>query len=293
MAASLAGCRAKLQRAEHHMQTVEAAFASFREQHPIRITVHRDVDRSAYVFQAWEVQEPDPAWGLIIGDAVHNARSALDHLAYQLLVVGLGRDLTDKEARQVMFPIFDDPKKFGDNADRRLKGLRSVDLARLELLQSYNAWDESIWGPLYMPGPPAPVSTYIAEASRLDNADKHRIVQPVWFTTGFSSLPSNARDLGITGSSSPTGPLSDRGEIGIWHFDRTPPEPPDEMKMYMHAYFPTQISLREPFFGTRVGRILGNCITAVEMVINMFDPVISRGQDPAPLRYWDGQPPWL
>jgi hypothetical protein len=293
MAASLAGCKAKVHRAEYHMQKVGGEFASFREQHPIHITVARDADHSAYVFHVWDVQEPDPAWGLIIGDAVHNARSALDHLAYQLLVVGLGRDLTDKEARRIMFPISNNPKDFKDNAARRLKGLRDVDLARIEVLQPYNSWDESIWGPLYMPGPPAPVSTYMAEVSHLDNADKHRIIQPVWFTTGFSALPRNARDLGITGSSSTNRPLNDGTEIGRWYFDHTPPEPPDEMKMYIPAYFPAQISLREPFFGARVGRILGNCIMAVQMIIDMFEPVIAHGQDPAPLRYWDGQPPWL
>src|SRR6478735_5506296 len=88
MAASLEGCRAKLRRAEHHLQVAEGKFAAFRERHPIRITVDRDLYQSAYVFRAWDVREPDPDWALIIGDAAHNARSALDHLAYQLLIVG-------------------------------------------------------------------------------------------------------------------------------------------------------------------------------------------------------------
>jgi len=60
----------------------------------------------------------------------------------------------------------------------------------------------------------------------------------------------------------------------------------------MNVFFPTQISLRVPSFGARVERILGNCIIAVRMVLDMFEPAIS-GQDPAPLRYWDGQPPWV
>jgi hypothetical protein len=295
MTASLKGCRAKLRHAEHHLQIVEDKIASFRERYPVRITVDCDVNQPAYVFHVWDVREPDLDWGLIIGDAAHNARSALDHLAYQLLIVGLGRDLTDAdpEAQRIMFPVFEDPGKFRSNGERRIAGLRDVDRARIEELQPYNAWDEGIWGPHQMPGPPAPVATYLGEVSRLDNADKHRIVQPVWFTAGFCALPKNPRELGITGGSSTDRPLGDGAEIGRWFFDRIPPDPPDEMKVHMNAYFPTQVSLREPFFGTCVGRILSNCIIAVRMVLDMFEPVVSHGQDPAPLRYWDGQPPWL
>lgn len=295
MVASLEGCRAKLRRAEYHLQIVEGKIASFRERYPVHITVDRDVNEPAYVFRVWDIQEPDADWGLIIGDAAHNARSALDHLAYQLLVLGLGRDLTDAdaEARRIMFPIFDDPGEFRSNGQWRIAGLRDVDRARIEELQPYNAWDEGIWGTHQMPGPPAPVGGYLSEVSRLDNADKHRVVQPVWFTAGLGALPKNARELGITGGSSTDCPLSDGAEIGRWFFDHIPPEPPDEMKVHMNAYFPMQVSLREPFFGTRVGLILGNCIIAARMVLDMFEPVINHGQDPAPLRYWDGQPPWL
>jgi len=144
-----------------------------------------------------------------------------------------------------------------------------------------------------MPGPPAPVATYLAEVMQLDNADKHRAIRPVWFTAGFSALPANARELGITGRSSNGNPLSEGIEIGRWYFSRIPPRPSDEMKARMNAYFPVQVSLSSPFFGRRVGRIVRNCIIAVRMVLDMFEPVISHRQAPAPLRYWDGQPPWL
>jgi hypothetical protein len=293
MAASLDGCRAKLRRAEHHLQEAEGKIASFRERHPVSITVDRDVNQPAYVFRVWDVHEPDTELGLVIGDAAHNARSALDHLAYQLLIVGLGRDLTTAEATRIMFPVYDDRGKFQSNGQSRIAGLRDVDRARIEELQPYNAWDEGIWGSHQMPGPPAPVASYLAEVSQLDNMDKHRTVQAVWFTARFPAVPANAGELGITGASSTGSPLSDGTEIGRWHFDRTPPEPTDEIKVHLNAYFPTQVSLREPFFGTRVERILGNCIIAVGMVLDMFEPVVSHGQNPAPLRYWDGNPPWL
>lgn len=273
------------------MHILNGQIAAFREQHPVRFTVDCDFEKSAYVFRVWDVAEPDPRWGLVVGDCLHNARSALDHLVYQLAILHLGRELTEQEARRAMFPVHETPDSYRDNGARHVRDLRDVDRARIEILQPYHALDESIWGPDKMPGPPAPVPRYLDLLSRLDNTDKHRTIQPVWFTPGLVNLPVGASELGITGGSNSNCPLHDGAEIGRWHFDRVPPEPPAEMDV--EAYFPLQISLWEPFFGTRAQRILGNCIIAVDMVLDIFEPCLTHDSDPADLRYWDGQPPWL
>ncbi len=288
---SLDGCWAKVRRAENHLNEIEDEIAIFRELHPVRITVDRDLQLNAYIFKAWEIATPDPDLGLIIGDCVHNARGALDHLVYQLAEFNLRRPLTETEAKRTAFPIYDKPSEYQSRGERRVCDLRDKDRIRIELLQPYHGWDEAIWGHFLMPGPLAPISNYLSTLSELDNTDKHRTILPVWFVAGFSVPPVWQRELGITSTSLSGDPLSEGAEIGRWLFDGEPPIPPSGMDM--NAFFPCQMSLWQPYFGTRVGRILGNCLIAVRMVTEMFEPVFAHGLDPAPLKYWDGGPPWL
>jgi hypothetical protein len=259
--------------------------------HPIRVTVERagTGTESKYVFRSWGVVKPDPDWGLLIGDCVHCARSTLDHLAYQLAILGLGRDLADEEARRVQFPLYENPEAFRGNRGR-ISDLRRDCQERIEQLQPYHSWDDTIWGPLHMPGPPAPIPAYLRVATDLDNVDKHRLVQPVWITPGISLGPANPGRHGITATSIQDSPLTEGGELGSWQFDHEPPPPPEGD---WASYVNFQLSLRAPFFGSRAQRILGNCIMAARMVVDMFEPCILRGAPPAPLRYWDGEPPWL
>ena len=90
--------------------------------------------------------------------------------------------------------------------------------------------------------------------------------------------------MGITGTSVTGEPLYEGAEIARWFFDGDPPPIPPEMDV--EAYFPLQISLWKPFFATGAFRVLTSCITAVRMVLNMFEPVLTHGEPPAPLPYW-------
>jgi hypothetical protein len=285
-------CRAKLRWAQHHLSVLESQIATFRKAHPTRVTVERDVTRRAYIFRVWDVVEADPAWGLLVGDCVHNARTVLDHLAVQLSLLGQRGKLSDEQERSVAFPIFSDPDKYRVGGVRRVRFMRPKDRERIELLQPYHSWNESIWGALTMPGPPAPIPNYLNVVTELDNADKHRTVQAVWFAPGLSRQPAAAQELGIIGTGTSIEALQEGAEIGLWSFDREPPPIPPEV--HQSNYFPIEVSLWQPFFGTRVERILGNCLTAVNMILDMFEPCVTQGApEPAPLRYWDGGPPWL
>ena len=251
-----------------------------------------DPESKSYVFRVWGVKTPDPSWGLLVGDCVHNARSALDHLAYQLACLNLGRDLNEDEAKKIQFPIAEDPAKFAKMRGR-IDNLADVDRARIEVLQSFNAWDESIWGTLRMPGPPAPIPSYLLQVHQLDIIDKHRTMHPTWVSPTLGGQPVGARELGITGTTTSIDVLSEGGEIGRWHFQDMPPEPSAEMAPFLNDYFPIHISLREPHFATGVSRILRDCIMAVSMVTDMFEPRLMGQGAPALLKYWDGGPPWF
>src|SRR4051794_25168032 len=80
--------RQKLKRAKHHIGGLGAAMAVFHDEHrPYKI----ELDANAGIVTAQFV-EPDilVALGLIVGDAVHNLRVALDHAYWELLGIDGG-----------------------------------------------------------------------------------------------------------------------------------------------------------------------------------------------------------
>ena len=76
-----------------------------------------------------------PEWGPVIGDCLHNAASALDHLAYQLAILHTGT-LPPDVARDTHFPIYGTPREFWDNL-QKLRGIGPDQVAPLERLQPY------------------------------------------------------------------------------------------------------------------------------------------------------------
>ena len=105
--ADLSGVRLKLGRPEEHLSTLKTEVDARTEQHSDRslIDVRRDGD--------WHVVEIEPPpsiprrWALIGGDLIHNLRSVLDHLVWQLVL----RD-GQQPSRWNEFPIIDSEQRF-------------------------------------------------------------------------------------------------------------------------------------------------------------------------------------
>ncbi len=111
---------------------------------------------------------PDNLWGLILGDVVQNFRSALDHVAWALVKLGRAKNLTDRQERQIYFPITSSPAAFRNAVPLRLPGVRRADLAKIRACQPYlkgkrNLSRHVVW--------------VVGELSRLD---KHRTIQPIY-----------------------------------------------------------------------------------------------------------------
>jgi len=62
------------------------------------------------VFHVHGLDTPDPDWGLHIGDCLHKARSALDHLMVRLVAFIRGEEPRDVSV--VQFPIHSDPTRY-------------------------------------------------------------------------------------------------------------------------------------------------------------------------------------
>jgi hypothetical protein len=130
--------------------------------------------RSTYCWKTF--QTPPPELGLIAGDAIHNARSALDHLAVHIDARGaLLADVpfTDDDEKQVQFPITTSPDKFNKAVARRLPHARHEAIDVIERFQPYNVCD-------------SPDIAHIKLLSDLDNVDKHRSIAPIGFALTYA-----------------------------------------------------------------------------------------------------------
>lgn len=104
----------------------------------------------------------------IAGDIVHNLRSALDHLAQQLTLVGL-RDrppkvpLTERQLRNIGFPIAETKTKYKAERARKVERMLPAAKKAIDRLKPYKRGNPALW-----------------RIHELDNIDKHRSL----FTVG-------------------------------------------------------------------------------------------------------------
>jgi hypothetical protein len=80
------GCWAKISRANVHLEFLNERVKSFAMDMSSYKVITEDDWQTAKVFIDGEPEPPVEEWGAIIGDVVHNLRSALDHLVWQLTI---------------------------------------------------------------------------------------------------------------------------------------------------------------------------------------------------------------
>lgn len=75
----------KLNRTDRSLETVHDEIRRFIDAKGQSITGDFDRERSSYIFWLQDLEQPPLLWGALLGEAIHNLRSALDHLAWQLI----------------------------------------------------------------------------------------------------------------------------------------------------------------------------------------------------------------
>lgn len=116
MSHPLDGVRAKVERAKEHFEYLAVRVDEFLAMEPYGYTVAADPRTGDNVVVATVKDRPPLVWGVIIGDVVHNLRSSLDHLVYQLIV--LNGDTPDRRSE---FPIFSSVKEYEASGEAKVK----------------------------------------------------------------------------------------------------------------------------------------------------------------------------
>lgn len=185
----------------------------------VTFTAEYDAKRHGFPLVITGMPEFPPRVGLLLGDTVHNFRSALDHVAWFMVERGESppATLSKKKQRRVAFPIAFDETWFDDSLQRMLPGVSSADIALVRRVQPYHASARKRR------------TRSLAVLGALDNLDKHRTVQPVltWPTGGRIEV-TEERDCIVRESGQIRGKgnaLEVGTEIGLIRARKTGPHP--------------------------------------------------------------------
>src|SRR5580704_5743005 len=164
MQPTLVDVRNKIARADKHFKEIDAAIelALGMEANNTKIPPFEyQPDRKHLIITHPKPHPVDPALPLAIGDCVHNLRSALDHLAFQLAVLN-GKEVEAETA--IAFPVYWTQSQFDNFADRKVAPfIHHKALAAIQDLQPYKTDNPPGISPLWV-------------LSQLDNIDKHRLL---------------------------------------------------------------------------------------------------------------------
>lgn len=172
----LAGCDAKLRRAQQNLQVLDDAIGSYLDRHvePLPGVSEFDPATNRVLWRFRAIEEPDLLLSATVGDYIHDLRSALDHLAFEL-------SFTDSHGlipnRQIAYPCCRTVKDWeGPRTKGKLGAINHTHRAMIYRTQPcYRRKD----------APTNPRTTSrrrrhaLADLEDFWNDDKHRTLQPV------------------------------------------------------------------------------------------------------------------
>jgi len=138
----------KLGRAKEHLDALDESVRVFSVRYPYTLSPEFDAQQGDYALYFRQQKLIPRIWSLVLGDTIHNIRSALDNLVYLLGVRHSGAPRTKREVERPQFVIADTPGDFAIQASRRLFCLSPQAQAVTEGLQPYQSAPGSAGNPL-------------------------------------------------------------------------------------------------------------------------------------------------
>lgn len=157
-----------------HITDLDTAMERFFDTEPYRVRTEKDSETSEYVYYFMGVSPyPRDIVGHV-GDALHNLRSSLDHLACQL-VLASGAEVK----RYTCFPIYNRSTKDHQGFfDKSVKGMRPDAINDIAAWKPYKGGNDTLW-----------------LLHELDRLDKHREILGIGTShLGHSARPSKKRE---------------------------------------------------------------------------------------------------
>ena len=124
--------RLKVERARKHLRDLKLARDNFINSKSYRLERENNLETGYNIYRVFDIQSPPAEIGLIVGDVIHNLRSALDHLTYQLVLVN-----GSSPTKQTAFPVFDDAEKYRTGVAGKVKGIAQSAIDAIDASEPY------------------------------------------------------------------------------------------------------------------------------------------------------------
>jgi hypothetical protein len=241
--------KSKVERAEQHIRDLEAVWRTHKKR-AYPVTRKKDAKAREYIYTLRDVKPVPVNVPWLVGDAVHNLRSALDHVAYHLAVVAtsgtgpfdglyfpIGKDRTSFKSK------LRQAKKYKTAAGGTVKRLRQDAIDAIKLIEPYE-------------GGKGELLSYIHQ---LDVIDKHHSLLAIGAANVSHSMPPSQvrrykEALGISADDRELTPkitsrafLTNSGQVPIYPLEagqelrRVPFEEFDK-----NMYFTFEVAFGEP-----------------------------------------------
>lgn len=201
----------KLDRAAEHIGELRRSIGEFKASGDLAaVTDQRGSER---VVRLVAKGEPAPRLSAIVGDFVHNLRSALDCVAVAACEVEQQRALAETEERSIQFPITKSAKDFDAEVQRRLSLAGDSSVGFIRSRQPWYFVDQA--SVLGVKRHESAVRHHeLSTLAWLSNTDKHRRVHlTAWYPTDiWMAVPDGSTVQWRPGP----GEWSDGAEIGRW-----------------------------------------------------------------------------
>lgn len=234
MTAPLDGVKAKLDRARVQAEELKAEVSeamNYDARPSGTPKIEQDPDTGEFVAKWSRAADYPLEWSVTLGEFFHNLRSAMDHIAWQIVATVAPQKLSNR----VAFPICTKPKDFEAALKEKVPGVRSCDGygTAIEGVQPYRA------------SPEDPFRSILWLISRLNNIDKHRLLYVVEERVSSSTISfatsTGEIDVPLTSRLSDGSALKDQTEIA--RFPLSAFEGIDEPDVKMHIGLGCYIAL--------------------------------------------------
>jgi hypothetical protein len=158
--------RLKIERADHHIADLERQFAAFIEANPHTLSIQTNPDDGNLAVRIRFGKEPPDDFALIISDAIHNLRTALDHMVWEM--IGIDKGTQD---RYLKLSTGDNRISFEAFCD----GIKTPSQPVRDLLKAMEVFPSGKGDILY--------SLHL-----LDNSEKHTVLRPIIRATKISKF---------------------------------------------------------------------------------------------------------
>ena len=179
--ADLTGSILKLNRAAFHLGHLKQIVEGFSESKPYTFFVEPSPSPPDFVLRVRINHNLPNGCGLVAGDFVHNVRSALDHLIYEISTLPADH----KGRRHLYFPLCQTESEYRKNEERQLLGVGESERAIVEQFQPFNVSGGHHDDALVLLG-------------KISNFDKHRAIAIVCAISNLDKLvPTKGAFSGI------------------------------------------------------------------------------------------------